>query len=246
MSVLTAGREERLIKVADLLRNHWEGIEDWGEISKYPGQACPKRVANKFLLCCLLDYQIKAHRAWENGDRLVRELRDPEDIWATITAFSQEEWESKFKEFGLHRYPAAHRRLWRIGREICSYFEGNAGLIWQNSTAFDVLCRLNYIGAGQQISRMIVGALRDVRQIQGKGDVKADVHVCRVIGRVFFGVQTTPEAATELARQLNPDDPWQMDRTLWIVGSTFCHATTPDCSHCYFSTECVHAQAQGS
>ncbi len=255
MSELTAGHEERLPKVANLLRNHWEGKEDWGEISKYPGQVCPKRAANTFLLCCLLDYQIKGGRAWENGERLVRELRDPEDklrdpedIWATITAFSEKAWESKFKELGLHRYPAAHKRLWRIGREICSYFDGDASKIWQNSSAFDVLCRLNYIGAGEQISRMIVGALRDVGQIQvqGKGDVKADVHVCRVIGRVFFGAQASPETATEVTRQLNPDDPWQMDRTLWTVGSAFCHATKTDCPHCFLSTECMHAQTQSS
>jgi endonuclease III len=235
-------REERLSKVADLLRTHWEGTEDWGEISKYSGKTCPKRVANTFLVCCLLDYQIKADRAWENGRRLVHALKDPDDIWAAVTAFSEEEWESKFKELGLHRYPAAHKRLWRIGREICSYFDGDANKIWQNSSAFDVLCRLNYIGAGEQISRMIVGALRDVGQIQGKGDVKADVHVCRVIGRVFFGEQAKPETATELTRQLSPDDPWQVDRTLWKLGSTFCHATTPDCSHCYLSAECMHAQ----
>lgn len=253
MTGLTEGNEGRLLRVADLLRNHGEGTEDWGEISKYPGQVCPKRVANTFLLCCLLDYQIKADRAWESGGRLVRELRDPEDklrgpeeIWATITAFTEEAWKLKFKELSLHRYPAAHKRLWRIGREICSYFDGDASRIWQDSRPFDVLCRLNYIGAGEQISRMIVGALRDVGQIGGKGDVKADVHVCRVIGRVFLGEQKAPEIATAFARQLNPSDPWQMDRTLWLVGSTFCHATKPNCSQCYLSTECAYAKTQGS
>ncbi|HEV2484942.1 MAG TPA: hypothetical protein VGT08_05370 [Terracidiphilus sp.] len=244
MSELAVSHDEQLLKVAELLRNHWEGTEDWGEISNYPGQACPKRVANKFMLCCLLDYQIKTDRAWENGDRLVHQLRDPEDIWATITAFTESEWESKFKELGLHRFPAAHNRLWRIGKEICSYFEGDAGRIWQNSPAFDVLCRLNYIGVGEQISKMIVGALRDVGQIEGKGDVKADVHICRVIGRVFFGAQASPDTAIAVTRRLNPEDPWQMDRTLWKVGSTFCYATTPNCPSCFLSTECEHAQTK--
>jgi len=240
----TTNREEKLLQVTDLLRENWVGTEDWGEISKYSGQSCPKKVANKFLLCCLLDYQIKWQRAWENGARLVQILGDPDDIWATITSETEQEWMSRFNEFHLHRYPAAHKRLWRISKEICSYFEGNASRIWQDSSAFDVLCRLYYIGTGEQLSRMIVGALRDVGQIQGKGDVKADVHVCRVIGRVFFGKQTTPETTTKLTRQLNSSDPWHFDSTLWTIGSSFCHPKAPDCPKCFLSAQCAYAQGQ--
>jgi endonuclease III len=243
--VPVASREVQLFLVTGLLRRHWVGTEDWGAISKYPAESCPKKIANTFLLCCLLDYQISADKAWENGDRLARVLGNPDDIWAKITSHTEQDWKSRFREFRLHRYPAAHNRLWRIGKEICSYFDGDARKIWQDSSAFDVLCRLNYIGAGEQISRMIVGALRDVGQIKGTGDVKADVHVCRVIGRVFFGEQTNPEAATELTRQLSPNDPWQLDRTLWTIGTSFCHPKAPECPKCYLSAQCAYAQGQG-
>jgi hypothetical protein len=201
---------------------------------------------------------MKAGKAWENGERLVCALGDPEDIWAKIASHIKEEWESKWKlkcksggedvEFYTHRYQRGHNRLWRIANEICSYFDGDARRIWQDSSAFDVLCRLNYIGAGEQISRMIVRALRDVGQIEGpaRGDVKADVHVCRVMGRLFFGEQTGPEATTGLARKLNPNDPSAFDFSLFTLGSTLCRATTPHCSPCYLKDECVYAQGQGA
>jgi len=87
----TTSSEEKLLQVTDLLQKNWVGTEDWGEISKYSGQLCPKKVANKFLLCCLLDYQIKWQRAWENGVRLVQTLGDPDDIWTTITSQTEQE-----------------------------------------------------------------------------------------------------------------------------------------------------------
>jgi hypothetical protein len=51
-------RNARVQQVAKLLQKNWGGTEDWGEISNFADKPCPKKVANKFLLCCLLDYQI--------------------------------------------------------------------------------------------------------------------------------------------------------------------------------------------
>jgi hypothetical protein len=239
---IESNRNERMQKVSALLLENRSGNEDWGEISKFAEKPCPKRVANKFLLCCLLDYQMKSAVTWRNCCHLVTDiLRDPEDVWAAITSVSQEEWKSKFAEYKLHRFPNAHNRLWRISVEILSRYDGDASKIWQGTDSAGVLFRLLDLRAGPQISRMIVGALLDCRQIKGSGDVKADVHVCRVLGRTFSGGPTNEDAAIEQARQLYPADPWKLDWPLWNVGNLFCHATEPDCPKCYLAPHCIYA-----
>ena len=105
----------------------------------------------------------------------------------------------------------------------------------------DVIKRLWSVGAGEQISRMVVGALRDCGQLSGASDVKADVYVCRVLGRAVCGEQTTPEIALQLARRLYPSDPWQLDGPVWNVGKNHCHANNPDCSPCYLAPHCAYA-----
>ncbi len=237
-----ANHDERISRVAALLLENRSGKEDWGEISKLAGKPCPKKVANKFLVCCLLDYQMKWEVTWRNGCRLVVDiLRDPDDVWLAITSVPQDEWRSKFKEYHLHRFPNAHNRLWRIGREISDRYDGDANKIWQDRESAEALFRLLDLGAGEQISRMIVGALHDCGQIQGTGDVKADVHVCRVLGRIFSGRPTNGAAAIEQARQLNPSDPWQLDWPLWNIGNALCRPKSPNCLKCYLAPHCTYA-----
>ena len=103
----------------------------------------------------------------------------------------------------------------------------------------DALCSL---GAGDRISRMVVGALRDCGRIKDTtSDVKRDVYVRRVLGRAVLGEPTDPEAAVALARQLYPADPWQLDAQLWHVGRTYCHTSNLDCLKCYLSEHCAYA-----
>jgi endonuclease III len=219
-------------------------VEDWGQIAKYSPQTCPKNVANSFLLCCLLDYQIPTKLAWNNGWRLVQHFSDPDDIWKEITSCTEDEWNAQFKQLHLHRFPAAHDRLWKIGKKMCRYYEGDARTIWNNRDANEVQTRLFDIGVGEQISRMVAGALRDMHYVEGSGDVKADVHVCRVLGRLVNGKTIEPVAATELARKINPSDPWQLDWPLWNIGNSLCHPNNPLCSQCKAKADklCFYAQ----
>lgn len=57
-----------------------------------------------------------------------------------------------------------------------------------------------------QISRMIRGALYDTHQIDGKGDLKADSNVTRVLGRVFKSSMVSKDRALEIADRLLPGD----------------------------------------
>jgi endonuclease III len=226
-----------------LLENRAEGT-DWGEMSQLKDKPCEKRLANRFLLCCLLDYQMSADVAWRNGERLVYKiLGDPDDIWKEIASVSESEWKSKRSEYKLHRFPNGHNRLWRIATRIHNEYGGDARRIWDGRNSQTVLEVLWDLGAGEQLSRMIVGALRDCGQIKGASDVKADVYVCRVLGRALFGETIDPETAVRLARHMHPD-PWQLDAQLWYIGKSFCEASNPKCSHCYLGTHCAHALGQ--
>jgi endonuclease III len=98
------------------------------------------------------------------------------------------------------------------------------------------------IGAGEQITRMIVGALIDTHQINGIGDVKADIHVCRVLGRALTGHNLSPGHATEITRCMYPQNPWFLDRSLFLLGqqSKICAAGIPKCDMCYLRPVCEY------
>jgi len=241
-------QDERTCAIANWLLKHSAVDQEspqnkWGEIANHKETECPKKVANQFLLCCLLDYQSKAD-PWKRGRRFIEEIsKRPDEVWAEIGACTKEEWESdaKFGECGLHWMHKAHNRIWPIAKRICFWFDGDARRIWQKSNSFDTLCRLYYLGAGEQISRMIVGALKDCGLVSGKCDVKADVYICRVLGRAILGKDASPPEAVALARRLHPSDPWQLDWPLWNIGKSYCEATTPKCSNCDLATNCLYA-----
>jgi endonuclease III len=228
-----------------LLANRGEGT-DWGEYASPDHKPWSQKFANEFLLCSLLDYQIPSSKAWANGYRLIKEiLGDPDDVWKSITSASEDEWASRRAEYNLHRFPAAHNRLWRIGKRICGRYDGDARRIWINRDPQSVLQTLWDIGAGDQISRMIVGALRDCGEIKADAsDVKGDIYVRRVLGRALTGDIVDAETAVKLARELHPADPWQLDAQLWQIGSAYCTAKHPKCGGCYLAPHCIYAASR--
>jgi hypothetical protein len=88
---------------------------------------------------------------------------------------------------------------------------------------------------------MIVGALRDTNQLEGTGDVKADLHVRRVLGWVLTGNGPLSAAgATAVARELHPANPWLLDTPLYWLGRDVCTAADPDCDNCYLQEICQY------
>jgi hypothetical protein len=226
---------------AALLSNR-EAPADWGEFAAPESVPWSKKAANRFLLCCLLDYQWPSEKCWDNGYRLIDEiLGDPDDVWKAITSISSLEWRSRHQIYKLHRFPAAHDRLHRIGELISARYAGDARRIWEGRSAQMTLKMLWDLGAGKQIGRMIVGALRDCGQLKAEAsDVKGDIYVCRVLGRALLGKQVDAATAVQLARKLHPPDPWLLDAPLWNLGKTRCHASNPDCPGCYLAPHCSH------
>jgi hypothetical protein len=220
--------------------------EKWGEIADTSKSSCDKKIANFFLLCCLVDYQNRSQgelSPWSRARKfffgqLNEEQR--EELWKTIAAHTKTEWEDKFSEYKLHWRRSPHDRLWQIASNICFFYGGDATKIWGGGKLFDTLCRLYYLGAGEQISRMIVGALKDCGYFPEKSDVKADVRVCRVLGRLI-GAELTPWEAINLAREMYPQDPWRLDWPLWNIGGSKCDPKSPRCGACELAQVCEYA-----
>jgi len=222
----------------------------WRWLDEPSSTGIDKRRGNKFLLGCSLDYMIRADKAWEGARRLAEDiLGDPDDLWERVTSVPLPVWNSRFRTYGLHRFPKAHERIWTIGKKVLADYEGDARLIWYSQRADIVLKRLENIRLGEQLSRMMTGALIDTGHIEGTVDVKADTHVCRVLGRSVLGTPLSASEsgkATRIARNIFPSNPWQLDRPLYRVGKTICHATKPSCGSCPLRLNCLYYETTPS
>ncbi len=240
--------DDRVGNIAVLLLAHREDAPQfWTWLS--PGLIPSRKDANKFLLASILDYQIPYQRAWDSARRLSEDiLGDPDDIWRAITSVPLEEWTSRRREYSLHRYSKAHERVWTIGKRIVDQYDGDARRIWDGQTVEGTLYRLNGLRVGEQISRMVAGALLDTGLVEGPAQVKADVNVRRVLGRAVQGREYPFDdtvAVTDLTQRMHPENPWQLDRSLFTLGTTVCRAHDPVCYNCYLSSDCRCAAQAG-
>ena len=208
------------------------------------GKPADKKSANKFMLACILDYQMRYEIVWKNARRFAEDdLCDPDDLWEVITSTPQSVWKSEghWRKISLHRFPSGHNRVWRIGSRIVKDYGGDARNIWNGQSPDVVLGRFIHMKVGEEISRVTVGGLIDTQQIVGKGDLKADVHTTRVLGRVFKGSKVSAGEAHRIAEAILPGDTWQLDFPLFQLGKSLCKATNPSCGECYLREECVYA-----
>jgi endonuclease III len=237
MSSRKYGRVKDLILKMDKDDLVWPWLQDEdGKII----QKLNKKRANKFLLGCILDYQMKAHVAWDNARRFAEEdLNDPDDLWGVIAKFSASQWNAKLQKYKLHRFPQAHERVWRIARAVREKpYYGDARRIWKGKDPEQVKEELEKIRLGEQLTRMAIGALIDTGHLKGRTDVKADIHVRRVLGRILTGDIISEDDATKTTRKMFPRNPWRLDSALFQHGRTICKAK-PKCGRCKFSSECV-------
>ena len=96
-------------------------------LSDLDGRQAHKKTANKFLLGCILDYQMKVEVVWENARRLAEDdLGDPRDLWGAILAIPRWNTQSVRRRYNLHRFPAAHARVRRIAQEVMERYGGDA------------------------------------------------------------------------------------------------------------------------
>ena len=209
-------------------------------LSALNGRWADRRSANKFMLGCILDYQMPVDVAWENAKWFAEDvLGDPRDLFGEIVSIPRWNTEAVWRRYNLHRFPAAHARVQRIAAEIVEQYGGDARRIWKNCSPCVAQKRLESMRVGPQLSRMTVGALRDTKQIVGTGELKADIHVRRVLGRVFTGDIVSASAALQIAREMKPRGSWKLDAQLFRLGKSTCTKTRPNCGGCFLRTECV-------
>ncbi len=75
--------------------------------------------------------------------------------------------------------------MWDVALGIMTRYDGDARNIWRDQTPNEVVKRLKQIKLGTQRAWMTAGALVDTNQIKGEGNIKADTHTRKVLGRVF-------------------------------------------------------------
>lgn len=227
-----------ILKAPRYSSDGWEWIGDKGL------KCLTKKRANKYLFACVLDYQMDADYLWMRcREFLETELDDPDCLWDVVADFPLSKWLKRTRDFGLHRFKdAAHRRVWVIARRTCCEYAGDARLIWRNRTTAESAEKMEELGVGPRISRMAAGGLADTGWIKGRSDVKADVHVCRTLGRILVGHDLEPNAAVALARKLYPRNPWRLDGPLFVIGKDYCHATAPECSECTLRNDCAYGK----
>ena len=69
----------------------------------------------------------------ENARRFAEdELGDPADLWEKIIAIRRWDSDAVWRRYGLHRFPAGHKRVRRIGKEIVEHYQGDARKIWKD------------------------------------------------------------------------------------------------------------------
>jgi len=237
---------KRLRRLGKRIMDLREPISDgfWLWLSTEGGKTVSKKGANKFFLCCIIDYQQKAERAWRAGRAFCEDfLGVPDDLWGAVVKYDDAEWDSIKSEAGLHYLMAGHRRVLRIGRMIHANYGGDVRNIWAGQKPCKVYDNLMKMRMGPQLSRMVIGALLDTGAIDGTGDIKADTHLMQVLGRVADGKKVSPDRAITLARKMNPENPWLLDRPCYLLGLSTCFAEGPICEDCPLEDICKYAQS---
>jgi hypothetical protein len=213
--------------------------ETWPWLTDTPGRAGRRR-ANKFFAGCIVDYQTNADFVWDRvAERTEKDLGDPKYLWKRIVSVSPRKWQAQWRTRPWHKFPKGHERVRRIGKEIVEKYMGDVRNVWRDQGPTEVYARLMSIRVGPQLSRMVVGALIDAKEVRGKGDVKADIHVKRVLGRVLRGEDLSERGATEITREMHPKNPWLLDAPLYSLGKYICTKRSPKCSECYLRRDCV-------
>lgn len=232
--------------VSELLRFGGSGTSEWPGLSGYEPSELPQGAANRFFAGAIVDFQIKAEQAWENGRKLAEDITgDPRNMWTIVASMDADEWDALHErpETRMHKYKWAHSKVRRIAQSIVEDYDGDVRRIWNDGAdeeeILNRLGRLGDKGVGEQLSRMILGALLDTGNAYPPADIKADVHVTRVIGRLFgCDGPMRPVQAIAVTRHLRPENPWDLDAGLYQTGRSVCHKDGPECDACEISSAC--------
>jgi len=246
--------EEKDIKVRNILLEYRKkSIEDfeWPWLEEHP---LSMKNANKFFLASMIDFQMSADKVWDNAKKLSEELfGDPEELWNYITENfpTENQWqefiiEQKESGFSIHRFDWVANKIWNAAEIIVEKYDGDARNIWKDFKSNEELVEKikMVIGANSEATaKMIVLALNEEKHINiGKSDVKPDVHVMKVVGRVYYGREVDAKKAIEITRRILPENPGILDNPLYSIGKSVCNISNPQCNLCPLNDVCEYVK----
>lgn len=158
----------------------------------------------------------------------------------------------------LPRYrSAAPRTVREVAGLVMRVGAGDARKVWEGRRATDVHQLLRSVhGIGEGIASMVLALLDRVFKIplddldRRSMDVKADVHVVRVLTRLGLlevddaDESSAVEGSLAVTRAMHPSHPALLDPPLWVIGRTWCKAFDPDCGACPVTEVCAKRVSQ--
>lgn len=217
-------------------------LNEWS-FKDTPSDRLLKNIPNAFLFAVIMDYGIKAERAWAAPYELKQRLGH-----LNINKIAEMS-ETNLSRM-LRRTPALHRFCNNLARYLISAskklrdeYSGNAANIWENThNSAEVLVRLlDFDGMGSKKSHMMAKILVDefgIKMDTQYIDVQYDTHIKRVFKRAGLSLSDSFESIILAGRILNPKYPGALDTPAWIIGRKWCHPRKPDCKNCYISNLC--------
>ena len=204
-----------------------------------------------YVLCCLMDKQIDAAKAWripyivceEFGTYDILELnRIPLDKYLEV-----------FNDRKLHRFHASMACVFTSAlARIVAQYNGRASMIWDgNPSSAAVVARfLEFDGCGVKIATMATNLLHRALSVNysdySSVDISPDVHIMRVMNRLGLlpdDKKYDRTLAIYRAREVNPQYPGILDGLFWSVGKNYCRPSNPSCQECSLRDVCKHDRA---
>ena len=209
-----------------------------------------EELPHAFVLGCVMDKQIPAHRAWAIPYKIYGELGSFDiDFLADVP---EEKYKQLFNEGKYHRFnDQCAGFFYEAVQKIKNDYDGDASKIWSdNPSSKDVVARFReFKGVGPNIAAMATKILATQFKIKMSDysaiDVSLDVHVVRVMKRLFFDDDATDEQIIEKAREINPEFPGIIDSTCFFVGRDYCRPEKTLCQQCPLNKECKYNLKNG-
>ena len=222
-----------------------DGFWPWLDDALKENRTADQKEANKFFIGAMMDRQMPSGAVWEKTAELTQEfLRNPANIWEEILSMPESKWKRAWQKHKFHRFVNGMSKCIRDNaQKMVSEYQSDARNIWQLQSKRQIEERLEeFSGIGPALRDMILGALQDTKQINTKEplNIKADVNVCRVLGRVFQGNFCKSDEAIHLTKKMHPKNPWALDNPLYWLGKNLCSAKNPNCKECYLAEQCEY------
>ncbi|NAS88193.1 endonuclease III [ANME-1 cluster archaeon AG-394-G21] len=201
---------------------------------------------NAFLFGVIFDQSITAEQAWEKPFILKQRLGHL-DV-KKISEMKDDELKVIFNEAPkLHRFPNKYAAYIKDAcKMLIDRYEGNAANIWNGNPGYADLQRRFELfkGIGQKKASMATNILIRVLR-KGVGDksesnISFDIHVKRVFLRTGLAKTDDKNTILQSARELNPEDPGELDFPIWDIGMEkgWCRPTDPKCDECPIKDVC--------